>query len=521
MKIDSGERREWVMLVLILAVAAAVRFYRIGAQSFWIDEILSLDASVASGGASFWERLLYNVHGPLHAVIIHLLRSVSVSEGVLRAPSAVAGTLSVLLLYRWLVMLGRRDIALYGALFFALSPFNLYYSQELRFYALMVMFALITLMAYERFLENPSYRNGALLGLASAAATLSHFSALFLAAGLFIHLIVTGRMKGRHLASGCIAVLVLLVLVSPWIYREIVYLRGIQVVQISELPEEERLRGDLTLNVWSYPYALYAFSAGYSFGPSLRELHGISSAVQLLGEHWLEMTVVGLLFGWLTAVGLWQARKRGTLSLFLSVLLAALAMTTVVAAFNIKVFNIRYMMASFPIYIALIAYGLPSGGTSRILLVSAVCAVMIVSSWNYLMNPRYERDDIKDAVSVIRKEERSGDILLAINSRAVIEHYYRGANKVLELNPRQLGGDETGIRAERALSENGRIWYIRCRHWDTDPDDLLLSSLEASASMTGRWRFPGVELYLFTSMREEVFAGSRRSGGTREGGGGG
>ncbi len=519
MKVDSDERREWVVLASILAVAAAARFYRIGAQSFWIDELLSLDASVATEGVSFWEKLLYNVHGPLHAVVIHALRGISLSEGILRAPSAVAGTLSVLLLYRWLVMLGRRDVALHGALFFALSPFNLYYSQELRFYALMVMFALITLIAYERFLENPSYRRGALLGLAAAAATLSHFSALFLAAGLFVHLLVTGRLRGRHLASGCLAALILLVLVSPWLYREIVYLRGIRVVQISELPADERLRGDLTLNVWSYPYALYAFSVGYSFGPSLRELHEVNSGVQLLGAHWLEMVVVGMLFGWLTVAGLWRARKRGELSLFLSVLLSTLALTTVAAAFNIKVFNIRYMMASFPLYTALIAYGLPSGGFPRFLLVSAACAVMIVSSWNYHSNPAYAREDIRGAVSVIGDEESGVDLLLCINSRAVIEHYYRGGNRLLELNPRRLGEEETEIRVERALSERNRIWYIRCRHWDTDPVDLLLASLEGRASMMGRWRFPGVELYLFVAEREVFAASGGSGGGLRRGGG--
>jgi len=494
---NSSEKRDWLLLAAIVAVAAALRFYRIGAQSYWTDEILSLGASSAPAGVSFWDKILYNVHGPLHALIIHVLRNVSLSEGFLRAPSALAGTVSVILLYKWLVMLGRRDIAPYGALLFAVSPFSLYYSQELRYYSLMTMFVIIALMVYERYLEEPSYRRGAVLGLALTAASLSHFSALFLAAGLFVHLLVTGKLKGRHLASGILAALVLVVLISPWIYREIMFLRGIHVVQISELPVDERLRGALTLNIWSYPYALYAFSAGYSFGPSLRELHEVYSAMGLLGAYWREMVLVGLLFGGLSAAGLWKAGKDGRLQLFLSVILTTVVLTTAAAAFNIKVFNIRYMMASFPVYLAVIAYGLPAARLPRFLLVAAVCAVMLGSSWNYHMNPAYARDDIRNAVSVIREGELAGDMLLSINSHGVIEHYYEGMNPVLELNPEWLGLEATEERVERCFSEHERIWYLRCRHWDTDPEDLLLATLGARASVAGRWRFPGVELFLF------------------------
>jgi uncharacterized membrane protein len=499
---DSSKKREWLLLAAIVAIAALLRFYRIGYQSYWIDEILSLRASAAPAGVSFWEKILHNVHGPLHAVIIHLLRNISLSEGLLRAPSAIAGTVSVVLFYKWLVMLGRRDIAPYGALFLAVSPFSLYYSQELRYYSLMAMFCIIALIAYERYLEDPSCRRGAVLGLAVTAAALSHFSALFLAAGLFVHLLVTGRMRRRHLTSGLLAALILLILISPWIYREMIFLRGIRVVQISELPTDARLRGELTLNIWSYPYALYAFSTGYSFGPSLRELHEVFSAIPLLGEYWREMFLVSLLFGGLAVAGLWKAGRNGRLSLFLSVMLVTVLLTTIIAAFNIKVFNIRYMMASFPVYLALITYGLPAARLPRLLVASTVCAVMLVSSWNYHADPAYARDDIRSAVSVIREAEREGDMLLSINSAGVVEHYYGGGNPVQELNPKWFGVEAMEERVERSLAENERIWYLRCRHWDTDPDDLLLALLESRASVTGRWSFPGVELYLFVTGTE-------------------
>ena len=497
MSIDRNGRGGRLYLVAILLIAALLRFYRIGAQSFWTDELLSFNSAAAPEGVSFWMKLLYNVHGPLHSLLIHVLRYFSESEGFLRAPSALAGIASVFLIYRWLAMLGRRDIAPYGALLLAVNPFSLYYSQELRYYSLMTMFVIIALIIYERYLDEPSYRRGALLGIALAAAALSHFSALFLAVGLAVHLLVTGRLKGRHLATGLFAAFVLIVLVSPWIYREIMFLRGINVVRISELPVNERLRGELTLNIWSYPYALYAFSVGYSFGPSLRELHEVYSAVTLLGAYWREMVLTGLLFGGLTLAGLWNAGRKGRLSLFLSVMLTAVVLTTLAAAFNIKVFNIRYMMASFPVYLAVVAYGLPSARVPRLLLLGAACAVMIASSWNYHSDPSYARDDIRSAVGVIEEGERDGDMLLAVNSSRVIEHYYGGRNRLLLLVPEWIGADSTRAKVGEYTSEYRRIWYLRCRHWDTDPDDTVLSALESMSRADGRWSFPGVELFLF------------------------
>ena len=497
MKSNASDKHGWLLIGAIVALAAFLRFYHIGSQSFWTDEILSFGASTAPEGISFWKKLLYDVHGPFHTLIIHLVRYISESEGFLRAPSALAGTISVLLVYRWLVRLGRRDIAHYGALLLAVSPFGLYYSQELRYYSLMMMFALVSLILYERFLEEPSYRRGAMLGLALAAAALSHFSALFLPVGLFVHLLFTRRLRGIYLDAGLLAALILLFIVSPWIYREIMFLRGIDIVHISELQVEERLRGELTLNLWSYPYALYAFSVGYSFGPSLRELHGVSSATELLGGYWLEMAVVALLFGGLTVAGLWKSARKRRLSLFLSIASVALVLTTLAAALNIKVFNIRYLMVAFPVYLALLAYALPAARLPRLLLVTALCAVMLVSSWNYHTESRYARDDIRATVSAIRERETAGDVILTISAFKVIEYYYDGGNHVHDLNPEWRGEEGTSRLVREHLSRHERIWYIRCRHWDTDPDDLLLGALRARAELSNRWSFPGVELFLF------------------------
>ena len=196
------QRSERVALCAIVAIALVLRFFRLAHQSLWVDEILSYKAFVSVAGVPYWKKFLYDVHGPLYSLFMHFWSAVSKSDFWLRTPSAIAGALAVYALFRWFVEIGRRDLALPAALFLALSPFHIYYSQELRFYAFLSLFAVLALIAFERFRAAPTARSGALLGVAFACACLSHFSALFLGAAFFVYLVFSGRLRGAHLRFG-------------------------------------------------------------------------------------------------------------------------------------------------------------------------------------------------------------------------------------------------------------------------------------------------------------------------------
>jgi uncharacterized membrane protein len=491
------EKREMIFLAIIIFASAVLRFYRIGGQSYWIDELLSLGASTAPEGISFWEKILHDVHGPLHSVIIHFLQRFSTTEYLLRSPSAIAGILSVFFIYRWLKMIGRGDVAIYAALILALSPYNLYYSQELRFYSLLTLFVILSMMAFQRYLRDPTISTGLVLGIALTCASLSHFSALFLPVGFTAYLLVSRKLGGRYIRAGLVAAAVLLLAISPWVYREIENLRGIEVVHISKLPVEDRLRGDLTLNPWSYPYTFYAFSVGYSFGPDLRVLHGVDSAIELLAVYWPHLLIVMIVFGYLMLHGVIEAARRGNLAQFLSIGITGLAMITVIALLNIKVFNVRYLTVLFPIFVALIACGLPRGRMSRYAALVIVCVLFMASNVNYYADPTYARDDIRSAVDMIEQEEGASDLILGINSVSVIEHYYDGTNRVQWISPIELGREETYSKVDRYLAREGRVWYLRLRHWDSDPSDMLLEALQGRGMLLGEWEYPGIRLLLF------------------------
>lgn len=497
MEIAPNRRSERLALATIIMLAAFLRFFRIGHQSLWVDEILSFKAFTSPAGVPYWKKLLYDVHGPLYSLLMHVWSAVSRSDVWLRAPSAVAGVLAVYFLYRWLASEGRRSVALPAALFMALSPFHLYYSQEIRFYALLSLFVVLTLIAFERFVDAPTASRGALFGVTLALACLAHFSGFLLGAALFVYLLVTRRLRGELLRHGVLAAVIVLAAISPWIYREVTVLRAIRVVDISTLPVAERLRGDLTMSRWSYPYAVYAFSVGYSFGPSLRELHAVSSARQLLGAYAPELVVTAVVFGALAVAGLIRAARERQAALFLTVILATVLSLVVIERFNVKVFNVRYLMCIFPFYLALIAYGLPRSGPARYVVAGAACAVMLVSDYNYLFVERYGREDVRQAVSIVSENERPGDLIIVTTVHQVFEHYYRGPNAVEAVFPINLGRDMLEKKEADYLQAHPRVWYLRSRTWDKDPDDLLLETLPEHGRLVKSWKLSGVLLNLY------------------------
>src|SRR5512137_1002138 len=112
-----------LLLLAILLVAAALRFHRLDAQSFWNDEgnsarIAERPTELILDGAAG------DIHPPGYYLLLHYWRALAgESEFSLRALSAFAGVVLVLLSY----LLGRRlfseCVGLGAAFLGALSPF--------------------------------------------------------------------------------------------------------------------------------------------------------------------------------------------------------------------------------------------------------------------------------------------------------------------------------------------------------------------------------------------------------------
>lgn len=139
----------------VVLLAAVVRSYRLGAQSFWLDEAYTF----ARAAVPIDETISASIeksHVPTYFVAMHYwIAAFGDSEAALRAPSAICGVLTVgaVMVLCWIAV-GRRP-ALLAGLLIALSPLQVHYAQEARMYTMFTLSATIAMCGIVWLLKHP------------------------------------------------------------------------------------------------------------------------------------------------------------------------------------------------------------------------------------------------------------------------------------------------------------------------------------------------------------------------------
>jgi 4-amino-4-deoxy-L-arabinose transferase-like glycosyltransferase len=225
-RVDRRRSRQWFVVgaVAIVLVALFLRFYGLGSQSFWIDEINV--ASFVKSGHLFSD--LRDRGGPyeppLHYLtVLGALQLPFGFETAARIPSAVFGALEVLaLMLLTLEATRRRTTALVAGSLLAVAPFVVRYSQENRYY---VMFSTLVLLSWWLLLRALRLRttwSWVWYGVTAAAMQLTHpFAPLVLGIEAGVVAVIAWRARKtdalRPLLRGyVIAVLIGVILILPW-----------------------------------------------------------------------------------------------------------------------------------------------------------------------------------------------------------------------------------------------------------------------------------------------------------------
>jgi mannosyltransferase len=489
------------LLWAIVALGAVLRFYRLGAQSLWIDEILTIHAANL-GEALRFPDVFWNIQGPLHATIIHGIAIFSTSEAVFRSVSALFGVALIPIVYLLGSDLADRRTGLFAALFAALSPFAIWYSQEVRNYSMLIFFSGVSTLVVWRLMERKG-RGWALYIAAIVLGVLSNFATTFLAFGHKVFSLPRLLSERRLLWRWVLAYVVILVCLIPsmlglmhWMSIDDVGER-VAVVPLAE--EAELVRGGTTFTPYAIPYSLYVMSYGYSLGPSSRELHTESPARAFL-HHGGVVVPAMLAFVLACALGLLRmSRSRRALALTLAVVVFPMAGALVLAFLNVKPFNARYVSASFPILMVLGGAGVASLGTwLRGLLCAVIALFCVMSLGNYYFRGEYKREDVRSVASFIADNERPGDIVLAPVIGDAFEFYFDGEAEQFILYPGQTDSDEeVAGRIAARVPGRTRLWFINSRLWRTDPAHRIPAHLERSYRRTERHTFDGITLSLY------------------------
>lgn len=141
--IDINKHASRIALAAIFAIGLALRLYCLDCHSLWFDEVASIEVAQRGLSAILWDRFGWmQVQTPLHYLIVWLsIQPVdpTTSATLVRLPSALAGSFSILVIYGLgREMFGRLQ-GLIAAMLMALSAISLNYSQDVRPYAMITL----------------------------------------------------------------------------------------------------------------------------------------------------------------------------------------------------------------------------------------------------------------------------------------------------------------------------------------------------------------------------------------------
>jgi len=487
-------------LLLITLLALLLRLHRLGADSFWVDELITLwQGSVE--GYGLWEQFLDDLQNPLPMVLVTWMRAVSESEAWLRLPGAVLGALSPWLLVR----VGRRVVGLRAALFagllLAVHPFHLQHCQEVRGYPYLLFFGLAATDVALGAGGRPTLRRGIALLALGVATILSNLQGMFWMGGLFLGLVVARRVAWRSLPRWAVIFGLMLVVTANWWSKSLGVHESDRILPGTTTGQP--LRGETTFTPWAIPYAGLLLTLGEGLGPSTREMQartyeeGPGARSRLLLEHLPGLAIGGGLVVLVLGMGLAARRRR--LPELLAWVGFTVAFAILLAIRNVKPFNPRYVLAALPALLLLLGAGF-AALPRRVSLALLVAWLTLtgISLRRQIFEPAYRNEDVRAAARLVAEREGDDDVILVPTVYRVFEHYFLGRSPVENLLGHRLDGPHEVADALAQVAPGRRfLWYVRSRPWFGDPRGDVLATLRAGHREVARFEATGVEMLLF------------------------
>lgn len=446
-----------------LLLAMVLRFPGLAAQSFWADE----GNSVALAHASLAEiaaRTAYDIHPPLYYWLLHgWIRLTGDSEVALRSLSAYADIVLIAITYRLAERLFNRRAACVAAFAAAVSPFQVYYAQEARMYALLALLGgwtawtaveAATCIRLARSVRLfcwywlALYLVSATLGLYTHYAFPAVWGAVVLAGWVYLW---THRHTGspRWWSMGwLLCQLVPLVLYLPWLPTAI--------RQLTTWPAPATvLSGHVLATIWN---TLIAGPIGAQIPTSWSVvfvlLAGVGVVRLILHSAPPKVVLVGLYFT--LPLGLTAALFKPAYLKFLLTAAPAWCM----------ILGVALAGASQPAKRrSLLNWAVPGAG---VVLLALAAYVPLTA---YYTDPKRARDDYRGLARYLEAvaTEQDGILLNAPGQQEVFGYYYRGDAPVYPL-PRTRPLDVVATTAELA-SIAARSRYLYAIYWATDESD--------------------------------------------------
>jgi len=457
---STGRIHHYRWMIPILLLAFALRIACLDAQSLWWDEAFSVTVSSMDLRTLMTTVLDDRVHPPLYYLVLHVWLPLARGEFVVRAPSAFLGVLAVASMFPMAALVGGKRLGLISAFALAISPLHIWYSQEARMYSLIVFLTLLANYFFGRLLRKDRPINWLGYSIFILLAMYTHYLTLFVILAQGAYLILLRPRNRVLLTKWLLSMLIAGTLVAPWL-AAIFLTGGFYQANISWI--RPAVPQDL---FWT----LYDFGLGFSSNPA--NLFNVLAALSIAAI--LVYVAVRLFRGKI------PVRQRNVLRfvwywLSLPLILVFLISLDWPLPQRRSIYMDRFLIPLLPAFLILVGYGITQVFDRKKTLGALVAVVLLAltgaSTCSLFLDQTYRRDDWRQAITEIRENAQSGDVLL-VRPHHYVPLYYYDLQEIPWLTVPYLESAQaydTFLDAElsSSASEGGRLWtMIVCENAD-------------------------------------------------------
>jgi mannosyltransferase len=466
----------WLALILIMAIA--LRLYRIGANSLWFDEAFSWLVARQPAWAILTQRL-EPILPPLYHFLLHFWIFMGESEAVLRSFSAVCGVLVIPVIY----FLGREisDSAtgVAAALLIAVLPFHVYFAQEARLYALVILLSALMLLMFVRVWKGKGYGFWIGFGVLVGLSFYAHYFVIFSLAVLHGFVFLARSAGQRRWPGLLLADMVAMVVVAPHLLSA--WAQAQQVTSNFWLPVPSPLQPIKTLD-----YLLFSHTTPPWLVP-----------VALF----LTLSIITLVT-W--AAFLAQGEVRKWLPLLLALVLGPIFLALILSWLVGPVYLDRSFSLVTPAYVLLLGWGMthPPRSSPLPLLFAGLLVVVVVSLGNHYLKPDPAKPSFRDVGGAVRGNWLEGDALLHLHDSSYLPlRYYAPKMESYLLNNDpdtwipaytwEWAGQRTSSLDE-VVVEKSRLWVLVMPDRLNDRQTEVLAQVESRYRMKREWTWSSI-----------------------------
>lgn len=520
-------------LIGFLLVAWGLRLYHLGWMSIWWDESLSWDRAlqdlptILSNTIHIQNVVTHDLHPPMYFVLLHFaVLLVGTTEFGLRVLSTFANLLTLALFYPFARLLfGARGkmIGMLAVLFGTISPFYVWYSQEARPYALVLLWSTLTLYALIRWLKlpHPSLSGGLsrwliIFVLALGATLATHYLSFVLLPFLALTILLFGDRGLTPRAR----------LRSPLTLIALALLGAFIAIFVFIPNGAEQLTGSDYGSAQFVPFFIMLRDVWHSFS--------IGVTASLDEGALLDLFLVVLwLAGIFSLVHVKSSDARLALFLFSYLILPAVALQ-LGSYLRPLYLNSRHLITTSPAFYLGIAVGVealarriadvgrttgdgwrsfsvirrPSSVVFLAVTFVAVIPLLIGSNLslnNLYYNTAYAKDDHKDWSQFLQQRLRPDDYLLLVAPQAEkIVQYYAPPGLQWQSLPNLGQSRDSQEYLDRqavlqAYRNHGRVWFLELHAPVADPKMHITDLMQRWGEPIDRVYFPGISTQIVLS----------------------